>query len=308
MKKLLKVFIALLLLVATVYAQTSAGVSVKLEGYVVCCADCWAKADRTKVPYGTPADLEAARECVAEGDPTLLAVLSDEGATTFYELEEGRVKKPGKNWLPLIGSRVEVTGAVRSKKDKNFIKLDSLSVLPYPALSSYVQSQDATGKEAELVLKDLIGVEQRLSAYRGRIVVLNFWATYCVPCRKEMPDLAAIQNSYAPLGVQVIGATAEALTEKPKILQFVRETGVNFPVWVGATVEDMARFGLGPALPGTAIIGRDGKVVYATRSPVTESELKGKLDALIAAAERESSAEIAAAPKIEKVDASTVPS
>jgi thiol-disulfide isomerase/thioredoxin len=112
------------------------------------------------------------------------------------------------------------------------------------------------GKEAELVLKDLFGAEQKLSADRGRIIVLNFWATWCGPGKKEMPDLAAIQNQYAAYGVQVVGASADTLNELQAVRQSIKETAINFPVWLGVTTEQMAQFGLGPGLPGTAIIGR----------------------------------------------------
>jgi thiol-disulfide isomerase/thioredoxin len=163
------------------------------------------------------------------------------------------------------------------------------------------------GAEAELALNDLFGVEQRLSAFRGRIVVLNFWATYCVPCRKEMPDLAAVQNQYAALGVQVIGAAADAAEEKQKVLQFIKETKLNFPVWLGATADDMRRFGLGSALPGTVIIGRDGKIAAAYRGIIKLADLKKQLDSMLAAAEKESK-EIIASAKQKSAKASSVPS
>jgi thiol-disulfide isomerase/thioredoxin len=105
-------------------------------------------------------------------------------------------------------------------------------------------------------------------------VVLNFWATWCIPCRKEMPDLAAIQNEYAALGVQVIGAGADTLADRSKVLQFAKETRINFPVWLGATTDDMKRFGLGPSLPGTAIIGRDGKIISLQPAMITRTEQK----------------------------------
>jgi len=296
------VLLSLLVPAANVAAQ---GGAVKLEGTVVCCAECWARADRTKVAYGTPADLESAKDCVAEGDPTLLAVMDAGGATVFYVLEEGRFRKPGKNWLPLVGSRVEVTGAARSKGERRFIKIDALNVLAGPPPAPQLAS--AVGTQAELTLKDLFGVEQRLSTLRGRVVVLNFWATYCGPCRKEMPALAAVQNAYAALGVQVVGATAESLGDREKILQFVKETKVNFPVWVGASVADMARFGVGPSLPATVIVGRDGRIVYTTAKEVTEAELKRQLDQLIAAEERRAGKEVAEAKRRAPV-ASSVPS
>jgi peroxiredoxin len=285
-------------------AQT-ANASGRIEGQIVCCEDCWNKADRRKVPYGSAEDLAQAAKCIANGDPTLLAVTQD-GATKFYQLEDGKFKRPEPNWLSYVGSRVEITGPVIVRKKQNFVKVDDLKILSRP---SEPPLADIIGKEAELVLKDLFGSEQKLSSYRGRIVVLNFWATWCGPCKKEMSDLAAIQNQYAAYGVQVIGASADTLNELQAVRQSIKETAINFPVWLGATTEHMAQFGLGPGLPGTAIIGRDGKIVAIYRSVVTQEEIKKHLDKLVAQGEREANREqIAMAKSKSKADASSVPS
>src|SRR5678815_4600919 len=114
-------FFALLFVLAFASVDGAQGVT-KFEGQIVCCEECWNRADRKTVAYGTPADLAKATECVGKGDPTLLAVMNKEGETTFYQLEEGKFKKPGKNWLDLIGSRVEISGTARSRKDKRFIR------------------------------------------------------------------------------------------------------------------------------------------------------------------------------------------
>ena len=306
MKYLSVPFALLLLSITSGLAQNPADQSpAKLAGQIVCCEECWAKADRRATPYGTAADLASAAECIAKGDPTLLAVLDAGGRTAFYQLENGRFKRPGKNWLDFIGRRVEITGTVRAKQQRQFIKVDKLDALSSPDF----QTPDVIGKEAELVLKDLFGVEQKLSNLRGRLVILNFWATWYGPCRKEMPDLAAIQNQYAALGVQVVGASADTLAEVKAVRQFIKETQVNFPVWLGATAEQMAQFGLGPSLPGTAIIGRDGKIVAIFPGAVTQDVIKKHLDKLIAAATREAQREqIAAAKTKQKTDASSVPS
>lgn len=294
-----------LLLCAAFVPITSAQTATKLTGQIVCCEDCWNRADRKTVAFGTPADLVKAAECVGNGDPTLLAVLDAAGKTTFYQLEEGKFKKPGKNWLELIGSRVEISGATRARKDKHFLRVDELKVLATP--QQLAPQPNVIGTEAELVLKDLFGAEQKLSAYRGRVVILNFWATWCGPCRKEMPDLAAIQNQYAALGVQVIGAAADTLAEQKEVRQFITEVKVNFPVWLGATTADMARFGVGPALPATVVIGRDGKIVAVFQGVVKEADLKKQLETLIAQSQREAKAQIARA-KDAKPDTSSVPS
>lgn len=301
-----------LLLCLTVAAQAAAqSGNVRLEGQVVCCADCWAEADRTKVEYGTAEDLLKAQSCVANGDPTLLAVR--EGSKfTFYQLEQGKFRLPGKNWLEFVGKRVAATGTVQKKKRAYVIRVDALEVLA-PSLAER-EAANVIGSHIDLTLKDLFGAEQRLSALKGRIVILNFWATYCIPCRKEMPDLAAIQNEYAALGVQVVGASADEAEERAKVLQFVKETKVNFPIWMGATSADMMRFGLGAALPGTVIIDRDGRIAKVISGIVNQAELKKQIDAMLATAEatavneRKAHRQQVASAKQRRSEASSVPS
>lgn len=265
------------------FARNMLAQSVQLKGQVVCCAECWAEADRTKVQFGSAEDLLKSQSCVANGDPTLLAVREGD-KFTLYQLDQAKFRLPGKNWLEFIGKRVAVTGAIQKKKNTSVIRVDTLEVLA-PSIAEQ-EAANVVGKEVELTLKDPFGTEQRLNALKGRIVVLNFWATYCIPCQKEMPDLAAIQNEYAALGVQVIGASADEAEDRAKVLQFVRETKVNFPIWMGATTADMMRFGLGAALPGTVIIGRDGSIAKVISGVVNQADLKKQIDAMLASAEK----------------------
>lgn len=306
MVRLMKSTLILLLLIFAAASHANAQpLPTRLEGQIVCCEECWNRADRKTVPYGTRADLVKAADCIAEGDPTLIAVTDANGAATFYRLEEGRYKKPGPTWLELAGSRVAVSGAARKSRGRNFFRVDELKVMATPA--EIAPEPDMIGTQAELVLKDMFGVEQKLSALRGRIVVLNFWATWCGPCIKEMPDLASIQNRYAALGVQVIGASADTLADRESVRKFISDLKINFPVWLGATVEDMSRFGLGPALPATAIIGRDGRIVALFPGVITQDDLIKHIDALIAQSERDARSQVAIA-RGSKPDVSNVPS
>lgn len=289
-----RIFLGLFLLLSLNAAAAAQAGAVKLDGQVVCCADCWAEADRTKVEYGTAEDLLKAQSCVANGDPTLLAVREGD-KFTFYQLEQGGFRLPGKDWLEFVGKKVAVTGAVRRKKETSIIRVDQLEVIAQSVAER--EASKVVGSIVELTLKDLSGTEQRLSALKGRIVVLNFWATYCVPCRKEMPDLAAIQNEYAALGVQVVGASTDAAEDRAKVLQFVKETRINFPIWTGATVADMTGFGLGAALPGTVVIGRDGRIAKVISGIVNQAELKKQVDAMLAATEATTAKEKRQEPK-----------
>ena len=246
----------------------------RLEGQVVCCADCWAEADRTKVEYGTAENLLKAKSCVESGDPTLLAVRGGD-VFTLFELKPRRFRLPGKNWLEFVGKRVAVFGVIDKKK----FRVDDLQMLA-PTIAEQ-EAAKIVGTEAELKLQDLSGVEQILGSQKGRVVILNFWATYCIPCKAEMPDLAAIQNEYAALGVQVIGASTDDVEDRSKVLEFIKETKINFPIWVGATTADMIRFGLGGALPGTIIIGKDGRVAKVISGVVNQADLRKQVDALV---------------------------
>jgi len=272
----------LIVVVTLLFASSAFGQSVRLEGQIVCCAECWAEADRTKVEYGTAEDLLKSQSCVANGDPTLIAVREGD-KFTLYQLGQAEFRLPGKNWLEFIGKKVAVTGAIQKKKNASIVRVDSLEVLA-PSVAEQ-EAANVVGKEIDLALKDPFGAEQRLAALKGRIVILNFWATYCLPCRKEMPDLAAIQNEYAALGVQVVGASADEAGDREKVLQFVKETRINFPVWMGATTADMMRFGLGRALPGTVIIGKDGRIAKVISGVVNLADLKKQVDLMLAVAE-----------------------
>jgi peroxiredoxin len=290
-------------------AQVAAQNATTLEGQVLCCAECWAEADRTKVEYGTAENLLKAKSCV-ERDPTLLAV-RDGNRFKLYQLALGKYRLPGKNWLDFVGKRVEVTGAIQTKKDVSIFRVDSLTVLA-PSLAER-EAAKVVGQIVELQLADLSASQQSLNSLKGRIVILNFWATYCIPCKTEMPDLAAIQNEFAALGVQVIGASTDNLADRQKVLQFVRENGINFPVWIGAGTADMQRFGLGSSLPGTVVIGKDGQIAKVISGVVNQADLKKQIEVMLgipstsSVAPKEKSKEIASTKKAPD-EASSVPS
>ena len=286
------------LLVILFSAMSTMAQASRFEGQVVCCAECWAEVDRTKVEFGTAEDLLKAKSCVEGGDPTLLAVREGDKFTLF-QLEPAKFRLPGKNWLEFVGKRVAITGTVQKKKNANVIRVDSLEVLA--ASLAERQASQSIGKVIELTLKDPFGTEQRLSSLKGRIVILNFWATYCIPCRKEMPDLAAIQNEFAALGVQVIGASTDEATDREKVLQFVKETKVNFPIWMGASAADMIRFGLGSALPGTVIIDREGRVAKVISGVIDKADIRKQIESMLATADQSRA-------KPERVEVSAVPS
>ena len=156
----------------------------------------------------------------------------------------------------------------------------------------------ASNDEASLTLKELDGAKRSLDDYRGKIVVLNFWATWCVPCREEMPILVALKNRYAERGVQFIAASADDEKTQKDVPRSAARLKINFPVWLGATTSDMQRLGLGDALPATAIIDRDGRIIARIIGVVDKEDLRNRLEWMLG--DRSSPAPPAVVNNIEK--------
>jgi cytochrome c biogenesis protein CcmG/thiol:disulfide interchange protein DsbE len=130
-----------------------------------------------------------------------------------------------------------------------------LAVLTLPAAA---HAAPVIGRPAPpLVGQTLNGQRFDLSALRGRVVVVNLWATWCGPCREEMPALDAFSRRYAPRGVVVIGLDED----KPQALPMAERimNGAAYPALPAATAQADG-FGMPPSLPVTVIIGPDGVV------------------------------------------------
>jgi len=135
--------------------------------------------------------------------------------------------------------------------------------------------------KAELVLKDVNGQRVRLSELRGKIVVLNFWATWCGPCKAELPLLVDAAKKYSPRGVVFIAASLDDAKSRSKVPEFVAAHGIDFPVWVGAGADDLDRLAMGPAVPATAILDAEGRIVARVWGQLREEELCERLDWLL---------------------------
>jgi len=124
------------------------------------------------------------------------------------------------------------------------------------ASAASVLAQEAKAPQFEL--KDLDGRSVRLSDFRGKVVLINFWATWCPPCRAEMPDLVKLQRDHRKDGLQIIGVTYPP-EKKSRVRRFARSLKVNYPIILG-TREIKDRFSSEETLPLTIVINRNGKV------------------------------------------------
>ncbi len=111
----------------------------------------------------------------------------------------------------------------------------------------------------DFTLESLDGKSVRLSDLRGKAVLLNFWATWCGPCKIETPWLVELQNRYGSQGLQVIGVAMDD-SGKDDIAKFAKDMGVNYPVLLGKEAVGDAYGGVA-YLPQSFFIGRDGKIV-----------------------------------------------
>ena len=111
----------------------------------------------------------------------------------------------------------------------------------------------------DFTLESLDGQNMSLSDFRGKAVLLNFWATWCGPCKIEMPWFVDLQREYGPQGFQIVGVAMDD-SSKEDIAKFAKEMGVNYPVLLGKEAVG-EEYGGVPALPESFFIGRDGKIV-----------------------------------------------
>jgi thiol-disulfide isomerase/thioredoxin len=120
---------------------------------------------------------------------------------------------------------------------------------------------DPKAKAANLdfVLKDMNGGDVRLADYKGKVIMLNFWATWCGPCKVEIPTFVELQDEYRDQGVVFLGLSVDDPVEKLK--PFASEYKMNYPVLVGLGREDVQdAFGPMWGVPVTVMINRDGKI------------------------------------------------
>lgn len=128
----------------------------------------------------------------------------------------------------------------------------------------------------ELVLLD--GKSFQLSDYKGKPVLINFFASWCLPCREEMPVLEKIVGTYQPKGVVFVGIAVDDTEEKMK--DFIARYKVTFPVGLDKTAEIQKSFGL-YGIPTTYFIDKEGMINYFHSGVVTEDLLKHELDKLL---------------------------
>ncbi len=143
----------------------------------------------------------------------------------------------------------------------------------------------AAGSEGEillaLTLPDADGVEYALEQWRGNVMVVNFWATWCPPCIKEIPEFSAVSRRYADAPVQFVGISVDTIEN---VVEFAEEHQVPYPLLIGTSQHLMQITELSnspPAMPLTVILDETGKARHVRLGVLNEVELEGKIRALL---------------------------
>jgi peroxiredoxin len=141
--------------------------------------------------------------------------------------------------------------------------------------------KDLRGKPAPaFTLTSLDGQKVSLSDYKGKAVLVNFWAVWCAPCKVEMPWFAEFRQKYAAQGFEVLGIATDAPT-KDEMLKVTARAGVNYPILPADTKVGDA-FGGIDYLPESFYIGRDGKIVEETSGLASKDEVEANIKKALA--------------------------
>lgn len=130
----------------------------------------------------------------------------------------------------------------------------------------------------ELALKNLAGETESLADYRGQVVLVNNWATWCPPCKAEMPTLVAYHNEHTADGFSIIAVDAGEPADV--VSQFAKNFSMTFPIWLDPNSEALRAFGNG-SLPNSYVIDRSGTVRYAWTGEISKAMLEKYVTPLI---------------------------
>lgn len=130
----------------------------------------------------------------------------------------------------------------------------------------------------DLSWHDTHGNVQSVQEYKGKVILLNFWATWCVPCQHEMPMLADLERKYADKGLVVLAGSVDDKSSQAQIQPFAEKDKIPFPVLIGATPDQMKQLQLGEAIPATAFFDADGKLVARVLGELDKSNLQHRID------------------------------
>jgi peroxiredoxin len=132
----------------------------------------------------------------------------------------------------------------------------------------------------DFTLKDMDGASVRLADHKGKVLLINFWATWCPPCKAEIPGIMELQNQYKDKGLVILGISED--DDPPTLKTFATEWKINYPMLVGRD-NDKLFDAYGPlyGIPTSVIVGRDGAICGRHVGPATKEEFEKEIKLLL---------------------------
>lgn len=141
-------------------------------------------------------------------------------------------------------------------------------------------SSNSSSSAPDFSLASVGGGSKSLSDYKGKVVMLNFWATWCGPCKREIPDFIAMQKAYRDKGFEIVGISLDDPTATAQVAQFVKQQGINYDIVYG-NGEVAQAYGGVQSIPTTFLIDREGKVVSSKVGLQTKEAWESAIEALL---------------------------
>jgi peroxiredoxin len=158
-------------------------------------------------------------------------------------------------------------------------------VLGVPSLRAPAEANAGDMKAAaDFTLRDTDGKSQSLSAFKGKVVLVNFWATWCGPCQVEMPHLQAMYTELGAKGFQVLGISVDDARSASMVKPKVKQLGLSYPVLQDLQSAVIAQYNPSKSLPYNVLVDRSGNIakVYAGYNPGDEVTVRKDVEALLA--------------------------
>jgi len=149
----------------------------------------------------------------------------------------------------------------------------TLDSAPYREALAKLQADDKRREAADFRLRDLRGAEWSVKQLRGKVVMVNFWATWCPPCRKEMPDLEALHQRFGPRGLVILAISDEAVD---KVSAFIHEKTYSYPILLDPEHKAAEAFAV-QGIPKTYVFDREGKLAAQAMDRRTERQFLAML-------------------------------